>query len=54
MRTNILDVAGELLDRHDVRGFILPANSGITARECLDHFGPRAGHQGALLEEMIQ
>ena len=40
MRTNILDVAEQLLKRHDVRGFILPANSGATAREFRNHFGP--------------
>jgi hypothetical protein len=39
MRTNILDVTAQLLERHDVRGFILPANSGTTARAFLDRFG---------------
>ena len=43
MRTDILDVAAELLERHEIRGFILPANSGTTARAFLDRFGP--GHQ---------
>lgn len=43
MRTNILDVAARLLERHDVRGFILPANSGTTARAFLDRFG--SGYQ---------
>ncbi len=40
MRTNILDVAAQLLDRHEIRGFILPANSGTTARAFLECFGP--------------
>jgi len=39
MRTNILDVAEELLTRHAVRGFIIPANFGTTARAVLDRFG---------------
>jgi hypothetical protein len=43
MRTNILEVAARLLGRHEVRGFILPANSGTTAREFLNHFG--SGYQ---------
>ena len=40
MRTSILDVAAGLLERHEVRGFILPANSGTTARAFLERFGP--------------
>jgi hypothetical protein len=39
MVTDILDVAAQLLERHDVRGFILPANSGTTARTFLERFG---------------
>ena len=39
MRTNILDVAEDLLTRHTVRGFIIPANFGTTARAVLDRFG---------------
>lgn len=39
MRTNILDVAEELATRHTVRGFIIPANFGTTARAVLDRFG---------------
>ena len=40
MRTNILDVTAGLLTRHNVRGFILPANTGTTARAFWDRFGP--------------
>lgn len=40
MRTNILEVAGKLLERHKIHGFILPANSGTTARAFLERFGP--------------
>lgn len=43
MRTNVLDVAAELLKRHAIRGFIVPANSGTTARAVLKRFG--AGYQ---------
>ncbi len=39
MRTNILDVAAELLKRHAVRGFIVPANTGTTARAAMTRFG---------------
>ncbi len=39
MRTNILEVASQLLKRHSVRGFIVPANSGTTARAVLSQFG---------------
>ena len=39
MRTDILDVAAALLERHAVRGFILPVNSGTTARAFLERFG---------------
>lgn len=39
MRTNILDIASELLNRYTVRGFIVPANSGTTARAVMQHFG---------------
>jgi hypothetical protein len=39
MRTNILDVAAQLLENHEIRGFILPANSGTTALAFLDRFG---------------
>ena len=39
LRTNILDVAAGLLERQEVRGFILPANSGTTARAFLERFG---------------
>jgi len=39
MRTNILDVAAELVKRHSVRGFIVPANSGATARAVMRRFG---------------
>ena len=40
MRTNILEASAQLLERHAIRGFILPANSGTTARAFLDRFGP--------------
>ena len=43
MKTNIIDVAAQLLERHEVRGFILPANSGTTARAFPDRFG--SGYQ---------
>ncbi|MCK5114236.1 MAG: hypothetical protein KAR11_05685 [Phycisphaerae bacterium] len=39
MRTNILEIATELLQRHSVRGFIVPANSGATARDVFQRFG---------------
>jgi len=39
LRTDILDVATELCSRHNVRGFILPANTGTTARAFRDRFG---------------
>lgn len=39
MNTDILEIVGEMLERHEVRGFIIPANSGTTAREFLDKFG---------------
>lgn len=39
MRTNVLDVAAELLKRHSIRGFIVPANSGTTARAVMKRFG---------------
>lgn len=39
MRTNILSVAEELASRHEIKGFILPANSGETARAFQDKFG---------------
>jgi len=39
MRTNVMDVAAELLKRHPVQGFIVPANSGTTARAVRKRFG---------------
>jgi len=39
MRTGILDVVASLVKRHEIRGFIVPANTGTTARAVLDRFG---------------
>jgi len=40
VRTNILDVAAEVAQRWPTRGFLVPANTGTTAREVHARFGP--------------
>jgi hypothetical protein len=45
MRTNIFEIANELLQRHSVRGFIVPANSGTTAKAVIQRFGRDNGYQ---------
>ena len=39
MRSNILDIAAEVAQRWPVRGFLVPANTGATAREVRTRFG---------------
>ena len=43
MRTDILDVVAGLVKRHRIHGFIVPANTGTTARAVLGRFG--SGYQ---------
>jgi len=40
VRSNILDVAAEVAQRWQIRGFLVPANTGTTAREVRARFGP--------------
>ena len=39
MRSNILDIAAEVAQRWPIRGFLVPANTGATAREVRARFG---------------